>query len=229
MFDLALIPARGGSLRLPGKNLRRLGGHPLIEWTVAAARASGLFDRVVVSTDSDDIAAAAREAGAETPFMRPPALATSAAASIGVMRHAIESLGIAGNVALLQPTSPFRSAPHIVEAIGMFASRAAPAVISVTAAKPIAWHLRLDEHEALSPVLTEAEVAGLQLGDDRIVQPNGAIYLTSAETVLDRATFTPRGVSGYSMGLIDSIDIDTAEDFALAEAVVASGQRSFPS
>ncbi|MGB9578379.1 MAG: acylneuraminate cytidylyltransferase family protein, partial [Halothiobacillaceae bacterium] len=106
---LALIPARGGSKGLPGKNLRALGGKPLIQWSIEAAQRSRFVTRVVVSSDDPTILTAARAAGAETPFVRPAELAQDDTSSIDVVFHALDQLPPFDWVVLLQPTSPLRT------------------------------------------------------------------------------------------------------------------------
>lgn len=109
---LGIVPARAGSKGVPGKNIRPLAGRPLIEYTARAARESGVLDRVVLSTDSAEIADAGRRCGLEAPFMRPPELAADDTPMLPVVRHAIDTLAASGWVAdvivLLQPTSPLR-------------------------------------------------------------------------------------------------------------------------
>ena len=116
---VALVPARAGSTRVPGKNIAPLAGHPLIAYTIAAARDSGLFGAVVVSTDSEEIAAVARRYGAEVPGLRPAAIAGTTSPDIEWVRHALD--GTDWEVfSLLRPTSPFRTAATIRRAWAQF-------------------------------------------------------------------------------------------------------------
>jgi len=227
MIELALIPARGGSKGLPGKNIKLLGGVPLIGWTIAAARQSGVFARIVVSTDDGDIARLAREYGAETPFMRPAALSGDSAGSDAVIAHALETLGITRHFALLQPTSPFRDGMHIRSAAALLKASEAKIVLSVTDAKPPSWLLAMDEAGALTSASTADPVERRQDGSG-FALPNGAIYLTHSDAFARSGGLPRDGRVGLPMGVIDSLDIDTAEDFALAEAVVAAGMRAVP-
>ena len=114
---LGLVPARGGSVGIPHKNIRLLGGKPLIAWSIEVARQSRYLDRVVVSTDDDEIAECARIYGAETPFIRPADLATDSARAVDVVLHALDQIRDADAVVLLQPTSPFRSVGDIDHAV----------------------------------------------------------------------------------------------------------------
>ena len=132
---LAVVPARGGSRRLPGKNLRLLEGAPLIVHTIRAALSAERVDRVIVSTDADAIARVALAAGAEVPFSRPAELATDAAATLPVIRHAVEwfeaNHGRVGVVVTLQPTSPLRDASEIDAAVGLLDDPAVDSAVSV--------------------------------------------------------------------------------------------------
>jgi N-acylneuraminate cytidylyltransferase len=139
---VAFIPARQGSKRVPGKNVRALQGHPVLAYTIAAARDSGLFDSVIVSTDAEEIAAIARHYGAEVPFLRPAAFAGDTSPDIEWLDHAIRTLAAGGRAwecfSLLRPTSPFRSAGTIRRAWALFASQ--QGVDSLRAVEKCAQH-----------------------------------------------------------------------------------------
>ena len=132
---LGLVPARGGSKGLPGKNIRLLAGRPLLDYTARAARESGVLDRIVLSTDSEEIADAGRRAGLDVPFMRPASLAQDDTPMLPVVQHAIAALGHAGWVpdiiVLLQPTSPLRRAAHVRSAVNLLRETRADAVVTV--------------------------------------------------------------------------------------------------
>lgn len=213
---LALIPARGGSRRLPGKNVRPFHGRPLIAWTIGAALASAHVDQVVVSTDDEVIARAAREAGAEVPFLRPAALAGDTAGSVDVAIHALDALG--GDpvdlLVLLQPTSPLRLAADIDGGLTLLCQAAAPAVIGVTKPfKPLAFHVRVDARGRIFP-------AGIETGDEaRLI--NGALYAIGADTLRRARDFDPPGTLAFEMPVERSIDIDTEMDWRMAEALAS--------
>jgi N-acylneuraminate cytidylyltransferase len=226
MFDLALIPARGGSVGVPGKNIKLLGGIPLIGWTIRAAQASGLFARVAVSTDDPAIAHAAREFEAEVPFLRPADLSTSTATTNAVLSHALAELRTAGDFAVLQPTSPFRSAAHLIAAARGFAESEAAGLVSVGPGKPLAWQRLVDERGRLRPAFASTASPSRRQDGISAVQPNGAIYLTSSSVFAEHEGLPTDDVLAFPMGTIDSIDIDSMEDFELAEAVVSSGLRA---
>jgi len=217
------VTARGGSVGLPGKNVRPLGGVPLVGWTIRSALASGVFARVIVSTDDDEVAAIASEFGGEVPFKRPAELASSVASSADVVRHAIEAAGIAGGFALLQPTSPFRNAAHLREAVELYERERPPGVASVTSAKPLEWLRNIDDSGRLSALEGPHRDVTRRQDASPLVVPNGALYLIDVATFQGTGSLMPDGALAFCMGAIESIDIDGPDDFRLAEAIVAAG------
>jgi CMP-N,N'-diacetyllegionaminic acid synthase len=135
MLVLGIVPARSGSKGVPGKNVRPLAGHTLLEYTARAARDSGVLDRVILSTDSPEIADAGRRAGLEVPFMRPAALAGDDTPMLPVVQQALESLARGGwspeMIVLLQPTSPLRRPDHIRDAVTTLRATKADSVVTV--------------------------------------------------------------------------------------------------
>jgi len=131
---LAIVPARGGSKGVPGKNVRKLAGRTLLDYTAHAARDSGVIDRIVLSTDSDDIADAGTRAGLEVPFMRPSSLAQDDTPMLPVIQHALETLAADGwttdVVVLLQPTSPLRRPSHVRDAVNALLQENADSVVT---------------------------------------------------------------------------------------------------
>ena len=224
MIDVALIPARGGSKRLPGKNIRNLGGKPLIAWTIEAALSSGCFKRVIVSTDDDLIAAAARNAGAEIPFLRPNELASDTATSVSVVLHALDKLGRPDSFALLQPTSPLRTSTHIQEATRKFAVSGVDALISVSVSNPASWLFEINSNGLLSKLLP-SDVEAHSQNAKLACSPNGAIYLHKTQAFLKYGSFIPPATAAFEMSLIDSLDIDDLDDFLLVEGLVEKGLR----
>ncbi len=159
---VALVPARAGSERVPGKNVRALAGHPLIAYTIAAAHESGLFDSVVVSTDSEEIAEVARRYGAEVPALRPPEMATATSPDIEWVRHMLDVLAEDGRTfevfSLLRPTSPFRGADTIRRAWEQFLSLD-PAADSIRAVELCRQHpgkMWVIEGELMRPLLAQS-------------------------------------------------------------------------
>lgn len=147
-MKLAVIPARGGSKRIPRKNVKSFGGKPMIEWSVAAALESGCFDRIVVSTDDEEIAETARRAGAEVPFMRPPQLSDDYTGTIPVIRHAVEMVSAAGiqvtQACCIYATAPFLQAQDLRKGLLLLEESGCDYVFSVTSyAFPIQRAIRL--------------------------------------------------------------------------------------
>lgn len=215
MNVVALIPAKGTSSRIPGKNLRSLGGRPLVAWTIEAAMESDFIARVVVSTESPDVAAVAREYGAEV-LSRPPELARDPAEVQDVAVHFVRALRTSVDaVVMLLPTSPFRTGRHIDEALAWHTIDGRN-VVSVTS-RPEArqkWHATED---------------GARLARVRCSHPvelNGAIWIAKPERVLADGGFETEGAWPYPMPREDGLDIDRPIDWALAEAILA--ERAVP-
>lgn len=217
---LALIPARGGSKRLPGKNVRPLQGAPLIAWSVRAALASGVVDRVVVSSDDPAAIAAAVEAGAEAPFVRPDRLATDEASTADVVLHALSALEETYDIlVLLQPTSPLRRADDIDAVVGRLVETGAPCALSVSRIdKPLSWIWRADREGRLH----EEPTAWPETAEDEaLCRPNGAVYALWTDRFREDPRFIVEGAAGVETPYRRAIDIDTLEDFRLAEALAA--------
>lgn len=210
---LAVVPARSGSQRLPGKNSRPLLGRPLIAWTLEAAGASTLIDRVVVSTDDPAVAAIATEMGYPPPFVRPAHLSNATASVIDAIAHALEAIGgVWDYVVLLQPTSPLRLPGDIDDAIRLCDSRDAPSVIGVSPLpKPPTFYGRVEGGDRFSP-------GGIDL--ERTVVINGAVYVGRPETLLRERTFQSEGALVHMMPLERGWDVDTAAEFAVCEALL---------
>ena len=222
---LGVITARGGSKRLPRKNVLPLAGRPLIAWTIDAARASGVFADVLVSTDDEEIAEVARQAGALVPWLRPAELASDTATSVSVLKHAwswyARERGPVSAVVLLQPTSPFRTAASIRGAVEQFRAGQGTAphpVVSVSpAAQPPHWTFRL-EGDVMHPFLGWDP---LQLRSQDLPPAyahNGAVYvIPSSDLAADLPLLRP-GVRSFVMpDSAEALDIDTADDWTAAE------------
>ena len=221
---LALIPARGGSRRLPGKNLLKLCGEPITVWSIKAAQQSKYVDRIVVSTDSDEIAEVARAAGADVPFMRPNYLASDTASSLDVVKHALNELNQKGQcyefIVLLQPTSPLRTSKHIDESFELLQSKDADAIVGVTELDhPIELTNRLPDDLSMKGFFTTDSHLRSQDFPKRY-RVNGAIYLVRVESLIKENTiFLSDRIYAYKMDREVSVDIDTPYDFRLADAL----------
>lgn len=222
---LVLIPARGGSKGLPGKNVADLGGRPLVAWSVAAARGSAYVDDCVLSSDDDAIIAAAVAAGCEVPFRRPAELAADETGALAVVAHAVEQLRSAGRsydyVVLLQPTSPLRTAADVDAALELCVRSGAPACVSVCRVdKAPEWMFRLDNRDLLRPVLGEEPRALRRQDLPPTVALNGAVYVGRTEQVLDHGGFLLAGTVAYQMPKSRSVDIDDELDLALCRLLI---------
>ncbi len=225
---LILVPARGGSKGLPGKNTRPLGGLPLLAWTARAIAASGVAARAVLSTDDPGIAEVGRAHGLEAPFLRPAALATDTAGSFEVVEHAVDWLAREAGyqpsaVMLLQPTCPFRRPERLRQAIELLGRPDTEGVVGVRRIdRSLSVMYREDEGGALEP---------LAPWDDRIrrqdvrplLTPSGTLYLVTTEALVRHRRLFPPRLRPLPTDAVEAVDIDTAEDWALAEAVVAAG------
>jgi len=217
---LAIIPARGGSKGLPGKNIKLLNGKPLIAYTIEAALSSGVFEKVIVNTDSVEISEVAKEYGAEIPFLRPAALATDSATSLDMVRHTLywynERHEHFSNIALLQPTSPLRNETHICEAFKIFKDRNVDSLISfVKEQHPIFWNKRIREDGIVENLFSDEGASSRQNYIATYV-PNGAIYMFKSDILNNKSLYTDH-TFGYIMDERSSIDIDSIEDFEYCE------------
>jgi len=221
---LAIIPARGGSKRLPRKNILPLAGKPLIAWTVESAISSGIFEKVIVNTDDNEIATAALECGAEVPFIRPPELAVDTASSIDVLIHTIQWYKRNGieytHVALLQPTSPFRTATDIINIWHKMLKTDAESVVSVCEVEhPIQWTYNLDDLSIMTSLFENNGKRSQDYG--KTYRLNGAIYLLKIDLLLEQKKIVTNNKSvGYVMDREASIDIDNHLDFKFAEFIL---------
>lgn len=230
MRNIAIIPARSGSKGLPHKNIRELAGHPLIAYTIKAALNSKLFDRVMVSTDSEEYAEIARKYGAEVPFLRSEETSTDKASSWSVVKEVLaryeEKFGETFDVVgLLQATSPLRTADHIIKAFHKMEEVDANSVYSIRETEyPVNWAQLVPENlcmnEAVRPVPTDPRVYWSRQKTATSYRANGAIYLYKTEALRTEAYMYETKCYGSEMDKISSIDVDDLEDFQIAEAMI---------
>jgi CMP-N-acetylneuraminic acid synthetase len=219
---LAVITARGESKGVPRKNIRYVGGYPLIAWTILAALDSTYNLRTVVSTEDTEIASVSREYGAEIPFLRPNYLAEDASTSVETVLHAVDWLArhehyLSDLIVLLQPTSPFRSSQDIDNAIRLQIESDADAVVSVMKnERPLQWLRRINEDGILADVMSAD--SGIRRQDAELLyQLNGAIYVIKTDVFLQGKTFYPQKTLAYIMPPDRSLDIDTELDLLVAD------------
>ena len=235
---VAFIPARLGSKRVPGKNIRTLAGHPMIAYTIAPALASGVFSAVIVSTDSEEIAAVARHYGAEVPFLRPAALAGDTSPDIEWLEHALTELRAGGRTwdafSILRPTSPFRSAAMIRRAFDRFTSQTG--ADSLRAVEKCAqhpgkmWVIRGDRMLPLLPFGPAEQPwhsTPYQALPPVYVQ-NSALEIAWTRVVSQTGTREGRVVAPFFTRDHEGFNVDDEEDWARARALVDSGEATLP-
>ncbi len=224
-MTIAIIPARGGSKRIPRKNIKSFRGEPMISYAIKAAIDSGLFEHIVVSTDDDEIAAIANECGAKTPFIRPQELADDFADTISVMAHGIQScasLGWKFSIACcIYPCVPFIQVSDLSDSLAMMKNVDSEFCFPVAHYQsPIQRALKLDEFGRLSSFNTEYEKTRTQ---DLIpaYYDAGQFYWGKVSAWLSGKSIHSHG-SGYLIPSWRVVDIDTADDWKRAEIIAAN-------
>ena len=218
---LAIVPARSGSKGIYRKNVRLLGGKPLVEWTIEAAKESNAVSDIVVTTDDPLVMEISHIHGVQV-LERPPELALDGTPGDDVVLHVLEQLSRGQNVVLLQPTSPLRTSRHIDEALALLEDVGTEAVFSVTLVhEPPELMYQIDPEGILQPRLP-----GLlpQRRQDfpPTVRLNGAIYAASRDSSVASSGFHGLRTKAYLMERLESLDIDVEEDLLAAESVLLS-------
>ncbi len=230
MRILGVITARGGSKGIPRKNVKELAGKPLIAWTIAAAKESGVFDRIILSTDDQEIADVAKRYGCEVPFLRPPELAQDTTPHLPVMQHAVtwlkEHEGYEPDyVAILQPTAPLRQAFHLRDAVELLVKTGADSVVSMVEIpghhNPY-WAVSVDD-QGLGKLLVSGEPIRKRIPRrqnlPKAYTHSGALYLFRAALLFDpvEPNFYGDRVAAHIMEEKYNVNIDSPEDWELAE------------
>jgi CMP-N,N'-diacetyllegionaminic acid synthase len=224
MSFLSIIPARGGSKSIPRKNLRIVAGKPLIVWSIEQARAAKLLDRVVVSTDDEEIANVARSAGAEVPFLRPADLATDTAPTEPVLLHALDWLEKNDDyrpeaVLLLQPTCPVRKAGTLDRALKLFDDRKADSLVGAREIHPFLWR-GIESPEASYDFMNRPrrqEVAET----DQLFEETGSIYITRTEFLRRTGNRLGGKIALFRMDGDESWDVDVEADLRVVDALLS--------
>ncbi|MBW6481320.1 MAG: acylneuraminate cytidylyltransferase family protein [Bacteroidales bacterium] len=223
---IAIIPARGGSKGLPGKNILPFCGKPLIAWTIEAALACKSLDRVIVSTDSEEIADTARTYGAEVPGLRPRELALDNSSAIDVYIYLWKKLtGKAKSdpvpFVVLQPTSPLRTTEDINTAVKLFHEKKADSVISVSeATHPPVWAKKIDEKGVLRNYFETSQSLFNRQQIPVAYMPNGAVFILKNALVAKNRNYYSDKTYPYHMPYERSLDIDNIWDFRIAEYIM---------
>lgn len=218
---LAIIPARGGSKRLPRKNVLDLCGKPLIAYTIEAALKSKYIDKVIVSSDDYEILEISKKHGVET-IKRPDELANDTATTFDAIKHAIDNFEKYEYIVLLQPTSPLRNEKHINEAIEFLEEKKADAVVSVCEMEhsPL-WSNTLTEDKNMNNFLRDEALNKRSQDIEKYYRLNGAIYICKTDKLLENKSFLLKdNIFAYIMDRKSSIDIDEEIDFKLANAIL---------
>jgi CMP-N,N'-diacetyllegionaminic acid synthase len=246
---VAFIPARLGSKRVPGKNIRALAGHPMIAYTIAPALESGVFTAVIVSTDSDEIAAVARHYGAEVPFRRPAAFAGDTSPDIEWLEHALGQLRGAGRTwdafSILRPTSPFRTAATIRRAYARFTSQTG--VDSLRAVEKCAQHpgkMWVIHGERMLPLLPFGLAAPKTAGEGGpadqpwhsspyqalplVYVQNASLEIAWTRVVFERRTIAGDVIVPFVTEGHEGFDINDPYDWMVAERLITDGAASLP-
>jgi CMP-N-acetylneuraminic acid synthetase len=239
---LILIPARSGSKSIPNKNTILLSGEPLLSWTAKVAIDSDLSKNIVLSTDSDKIAQLGKELGLQVPFIRPKDLAQDRTLQLDVIKHAVVLLGENFNmkfdsIMLLQPTSPFRSRELIVKSYDYFCKYNADTLITISDVSKFAPSTKYLVEKSLLPDLFQLELLSeekqkqkqkqgtLRQDFEQIWWRNGSIYIFNTATLINSNSLYGGKTIGMPTNSVESINIDTPEDLALAK-IIALGLRN---
>ena len=222
---LAVIPARGGSKGVPNKNIKELSGKPLIAYTIEAAQKSEIFSKIIVSTDSEQIAEIARKYGAEVPFIRPAEISGDMVSSDDVILHAIsfyERQGIKfGEICKLQPTSPLRTSQHLKDAYTLFQEKKADFLVSVCECEhsPL-WAGIIDKDLRIDNFIAEEVKRACRQDLPTYYRLNGAIYMAKTQCFYEKCNFLGNNSIAYIMSQGDSVDIDCELDFLIAQQLI---------
>ncbi len=224
---LAIIPARGGSKGLPGKNIKVLSGKPLISWSIDAGLKSKYLDEIMVSTDSEEISVIARKYGAIVPFLRPSSLSSDTATSFDAINHTIDFYRIElqkefDYIVLLEPTSPLRKYDDIDNAIEQLFNSTADSIVGISKTE--------DQNPAF---LIEKNEKNYIFGyEDKDMKPlrrqdikdvyffEGTIYISKIDILLEKKTFYHDNTIGYEVPKYKSLEIDDMDDFIMVEAIM---------
>ena len=232
---IALIPARSGSERVPQKNIRRLARHPLIAYAIASARQAGVFDRVVCSTDSTEIAEVASRYGAEVPFLRPAELATAISPDIEWLTDTLERLDARYDLfAIVRATNPFRG-PDVLGR-GLDELLATPEADSIRAVELVKQHpgkMWIVEGKTMRPLLDQSHLevawhAGQYQALPEVYVQNSALEIAWTRVVSQTGTREGRVVAPFFTTGYEGFNVDDEEDWARAQALVKSGAATLP-
>jgi len=223
---LIIVPARSGSKGLVDKNIRILGNKPLLAWTAQDIAQANLQNCLaILSTDAENYAQIGRQAGLTVPFLRPSNYAGDCVTAIEVIEHALQWFQsqyayLPAQIMWLQPTSPFRTSSIIRQAVELFKERQVDAVIGCKEIHRDLTSLFLCENGYLSALNKEKPIQTSRQQVNPLLTPNGAMYLCKTAYLLDHKSFYPVKTLPLIMNGVQSLDIDSQEDWAIAEAFI---------
>jgi N-acylneuraminate cytidylyltransferase len=221
MKILSVIPARGGSKGLPGKNIRVVGGKPLIKWTADAAVGSKYIDRTILSSDDKEIIAFGRSCGLDVPFIRPSRLAGDKISAQKVALHALEELPGFDILVLLQPTSPLRLSSDIDICIEACVNNNLNSAISVAKLeKSPYWMFTRSKENRWIPIMGWDYILKQRQDLPTVVYPNGAVYVAGTKFLINNESFINPSMVCCEMPWERSLDIDTENDIKILEAII---------
>lgn len=218
---LGIIPARGGSKGIPRKNIKILADKPLISWTIEEALKSTFLDRVILSSEDNEIIEVAKKYDCDIPFIRPKELAMDDTPAIDVVLHALEAIEEKYDfIVLLQPTSPIRKAFHIDEAISFLIKNESQSLVSVCEVKKSPfWMFTIDRHNNLKPIF-ESNIPLRRQDSPQIYILNGAIYIASPSFLNINKTFLDKETISFIMDAKASFDIDDELDWTICQTII---------
>ena len=229
MTIIAIIPARGGSKTIPRKNIKLLAGKPLIVYTIETALKSKLLDRVIVSTDDEEIAVISKKHGAEVPFIRPRELALDTTPMLPVLQHAVSYVERNGKshvdiVVLLQPTSPFREVSDIKNCIEKLKNEKVDSVVTVCEAEHNPYFAMMKfQNDNLMPLLKTEKPITRRQEAPKVYRLNGAVYAVRRNVLINENKIFTDNTKAVIMSQERSIDLDRPIDFEFAEFLIKKG------
>ncbi|WP_045212433.1 cytidylyltransferase domain-containing protein [Desulfonatronovibrio magnus] len=223
---LSVIPARGGSKGVPGKNIRLLAGKPLIAWTIEEAKKSKYIDRLVLSSEDQEIISIAKSFGCDVPFVRPTDLAADETPGVDPIIHALQKLPGYDIVVMLQPTSPLRKVEDIDECLEFFIKQKAFVCVSVSEVKKTPyWMFSMDNNYHIHKLMDNKDIISRRQNLPKAYMPNGALFVAEADYLQQNRSFYTSDTLGYLMPQDRSQDIDSEMDLFCTECFMGKNNE----